>query len=504
MGGQVQKNEGQLEFELKAPARRIALNVTQLVRVVRESLEVNLDEYWVVGEISNARLAPSNHLYFTLKDARSSIAVVMFNSAVRRLRFRVNDGMQVVVRGRVNLFESRGTLQFYAEEMEPRGLGALQLAYDQLKARLHAEGLFEQGRKRPLPMFPRTIGIVTALGGAALRDMLRVLYDRYPNLRVIIRPALVQGAGAASDIAAAIDDLNFDGRAEIIIAGRGGGSLEDLWAFNEEIVARAICRSRIPVISAVGHEIDYTIADFAADARAPTPTAAAQLAVPIKADLRRRLREINATLSGAITSTTGAHRRQVAHLEVRLRDPRALLRQARQRLDEASEALTVAGFDTITSRRARCRELLARLKTPASQLREQRLGAARLAMELERAMMSRMNPLRVALAGRAPAFAEPAIRAMVSSRRSKLDALRDRLDASMMRNTEKKRLQLSSCMRRLDIVSPLRVLERGYAVVMHGRDGAAVIDARTVEVGDELRIRLRSGHLRARTLSHDP
>src|ERR1700751_2003020 len=184
---------GQLEFQLKSPARRIALSVSQLVRLVRETLEVNLDQCWVVGEVSNARLAPSNHLYFTLKDTRSSINVVMFNSAVRRMRFRVDDGMQVVLRGRINLYEARGTLQFYAEEIEPRGLGALQLAFEQLKKRLHAEGLFDAAHKRPLPVLPRPVGIVTALGGAGLRDILRILLDRYPNLHVIVRPARVQG-----------------------------------------------------------------------------------------------------------------------------------------------------------------------------------------------------------------------------------------------------------------------------------------------------------------------
>ncbi|MGH8013014.1 MAG: exodeoxyribonuclease VII large subunit, partial [Candidatus Binataceae bacterium] len=219
---------GQLELSLRSG--RTALNVTQLVRAVREALEFHLDEYWVVGEISNARVAPSHHLYFTLKDERSAVNAVMFNSAYRRLRFKPADGMEVVVRGRVNLYEARGTLQFYAEEMEPRGLGALQLAFEQLKQRLGREGLFDPARKRPLPFLPRTVGIVTALGGAGLRDMLKVMFGRYPNCHVIIRPALVQGAGAATQIAAAIVDLNRDGRAEVIIVGRGGGALEDLWA----------------------------------------------------------------------------------------------------------------------------------------------------------------------------------------------------------------------------------------------------------------------------------
>src|SRR6266481_3244991 len=194
---------GQLELSLRGQVR--ALNVTQLVRLVRETLEANLDQCWVVGEVSNARLAPSGHLYFTLKDPTSAISVVMFRSAAARLRFKVSDGMQVVMRGRVNLYEARGTLQFYAEEMEPRGLGALQLAYEQLKEKLEKEGLFDPARKQRLPILPSRIGIVTALGGAALRDMLRVLLDRYPNLHLIVRPALVQGPGAAGEIADAID-----------------------------------------------------------------------------------------------------------------------------------------------------------------------------------------------------------------------------------------------------------------------------------------------------------
>src|SRR5271170_2097390 len=306
---------GQLELSLPGQVR--ALNVTQLVRMVRETLEANLDEYWVAGEVSNARLAPSGHLYFTLKDPNSAISVVMFRSAAARLRFKVGDGMQVVTRGRVDLYEARGALQFYAEEMEPRGLGALQLAFEQLKERLGREGLFDQARKRALPFLPAAVGIVTALGGAGLRDIVTIMLARCPNMLIIIRSARVQGAGAAAEITQAIDDLNADARAEVLIVGRGGGSLEDLWAFNEEAVARAIHRSRIPVISAVGHEIDYTIADFVADVRAPTPTAAAQLVVPVKAELRRRLDETGATLNGAVVSALSDHRRRVDQFNAR-------------------------------------------------------------------------------------------------------------------------------------------------------------------------------------------
>src|SRR4029077_4820021 len=213
---------GQLELSLRGQVR--ALNVTQLVRIVRQTLETNLDECWVAGEVSNARLAPSGHLYLTLKDSNSAISVVMFRSAAVRLRFKVADGMQVVMRGRVDLYETRGALQFYAEEMEPRGLGALQLAFEQLKERLGREGLFDQARKRALPFLPAVVGIVTALGGAGLRDMLRILLERYPGIHVIVSPALVQGAGASAEIAQAIDELNAHGRVEVIIVGRGGGS----------------------------------------------------------------------------------------------------------------------------------------------------------------------------------------------------------------------------------------------------------------------------------------
>ncbi|HLW72004.1 MAG TPA: exodeoxyribonuclease VII large subunit [Candidatus Binataceae bacterium] len=450
---------GQLEFALRETPRRVALNVTQLVRAVRETLEVNLGEYWVVGEVSNARLAPSNHLYFTLKDSRSAISVVMFSTAARRLRFSLENGMQVLVRGRVNLYEARGTLQLYAEELEPRGLGALQAAFEQLKQRLSGEGLFDPERKRPLPLLPRSIGIVTALGGAALYDMLRVLFDRFPNLHVIVRPALIQGPKAAAEIAAALDDLSRDARAEVIIVGRGGGSLEDLWPFNEEVVARAIRRSAVPVISAVGHEIDYTIADFAADLRAPTPTAAAQLVVPVKDDLRRRLDELGAAMAGSMRLALAAHRRHFGQLEARLRDPQGLIRQIRQRVDEAAADLSRAIAIRLAASRSRLHEMRARLRSPAALAREQRL---RLAMDSAR------------------------------------------LTAVMRVRLEVARARLAAEARRLDAISPLRVLERGYAVVTDPRDGRVVTDAGPVALGDELILRLARGRLRAAVIQRDP
>ncbi len=494
---------GQLEFQLKTAERRVALSVSQLVRLVRETLELHLDQCWVVGEVSNTRLAPSGHLYFTLKDARAAINVVMFSSAVRRMRFRLDDGIQVVVRGRVNLYEHRGTLQFYAEEVEPRGFGALQLAYEQLKQRLAREGLFDAARKRTLPILPRRIGIVTALGGAALRDLLRVLLDRYPNLHIIIRPALVQGPSAPLEIASALDDLNADGNAEVIIVGRGGGSLEDLWAFNDETVARAICRSRIPVISAVGHEIDYSIADFVADVRAPTPTAAAQIAVPNKADLRGRLFEKQSALVNGVERQTSALRHQLVRLESRLPEPRILLRQLRQRLDTAWEELVEAANSRVSRHRVLLREFATRTRISPGIVAAGRLRVAHSATRLAQAMSARAGSCRVTLERNIAWLNETNLRAPVSQARSRLSRLFNQLETAWRSRLHQQRLTLAGQAGRLDAVSPLRVLHRGYALVTKTRDGETVVDAAQVELGDELDIRLGRGRLYARTLGRN-
>ena len=254
--------------------------VTQLARRIRDTLDAGFGSVWVSGEISNWKRAMSGHCYFSLKDDESRLDAVLFRTQARALVFQPDDGMQVVVAGRAGLYPASGKLQLYVDAMEPLGLGALQRAFEQLKERLAAEGLFAIERKRPLPRFPRAIGIVTALRGAAIHDMLTTLARRWPLARVLVRPVRVQGDGAAADVAAAIGDLNRVPGVDVLIVGRGGGSLEDLWAFNEEVVARAIVASAVPVVSAVGHEVDFTIADFVADLRAPTPTAAAALVAP--------------------------------------------------------------------------------------------------------------------------------------------------------------------------------------------------------------------------------
>jgi exodeoxyribonuclease VII large subunit len=312
------------------------LTVSQLNQIIKGTLERELDGYWVVGEISNFRVPTSGHYYFTLKDDKSQIAAVMFRRQGRGLTFNPENGMELLCFGKVSLYPVRGDLQFYVETMEPRGAGALSLAFEQLKKKLFAEGLFAEARKRALPFLPRSIGIVTSEKGAALRDMLRIIGDRYPDRHVVVRPVKVQGEGAAGEIAAAIADLGGSGEVEVMIVGRGGGSWEDLWAFNEEVVARSIFASPVPVISAVGHEIDFTIADFVADVRAPTPTAAAELVVPKKSELLERLMALEGQLRRSMTRQLEAAREEWSGLVKRLADPQRKLRETQQRVDELS------------------------------------------------------------------------------------------------------------------------------------------------------------------------
>src|SRR5580765_7349413 len=293
-----------------ADPRRI-LSVTELTIRVRDALEQQIGQVWVEGELSNCRVWNTGHLYFTLKDESSQLRGFMFKSALRYLRFKPTDGTRVVARGRLSVYEPKGEYQLVCEHLEPQGLGALQLAFEQLKKRLQAEGLFDPARKRPLPALPRKIGIVTSLDGAAIRDIINVLGRRYPNAHIVIRPTRVQGEGAGADIARALSDIVTLPGIDVVIVGRGGGSIEDLWAFNEEIVARAIAASPVPVISAVGHESDVTIADFVADRRAPTPSAAAEIVVAAKDEFCSRIDRLHERLSAALRTRVERMSRRV-------------------------------------------------------------------------------------------------------------------------------------------------------------------------------------------------
>ena len=324
------------ELPLFSAISRKFITVSELNELIKGTLESRIDALWVQGEVSNFRVPPSGHFYFTLKDDQSQISAVMFRRQGTRLRFVPENGMAVLCYGRVSVYAVRGDLQFYVEDMEPQGQGALYVAFEQLKSKLAAEGLFAPERKRPLPFLPESVGIVTSDRGAALHDMLRILRDRFSERRVIIRPVKVQGDGAAREIAAGIAELNRVEAVDVIIIGRGGGSLEDLWAFNEEIVARAIYASRIPVVSAVGHEIDFTIADFVADQRAPTPTAAAEMVVPRKADLLEQVRVLELQLQKCMEFKLGDARENFRAWVKRLADPGRRLRENQQRVDELS------------------------------------------------------------------------------------------------------------------------------------------------------------------------
>ena len=323
-----------VDLPLFASESRKFLTVSELNERIKGTLESRLDALWVQGEISNFRMPPSGHFYFTLKDDKSQISAVMFRRQGAMLRFTPENGMAVLCFGRVSVYTVRGDLQLYVDDMEPQGQGALALAFEQLKKKLAAEGLFAAERKRELPFLPYSIGIVTSGEGAALHDMLRIIGDRFPDRRVVICPVKVQGEGAANEIAAAIADLNRFGAVDVIIAGRGGGSLEDLWAFNEEVVARAIFASHVPVVSAVGHEIDFTIADFVADTRAPTPTAAAEMVLPRKRDLVEQMANLQSRLASGMEDKLDHLRESFQGLVKRLSDPGRKLRENQQHVDE--------------------------------------------------------------------------------------------------------------------------------------------------------------------------
>src|SRR5213083_28260 len=434
------------------PAPRI-LTVTQLAALVREALEGGVGSVWVAGEISNLRRAPSGHVYFTLKDEQSQLDAVLFRSGAQALAFRPADGMEVLVYGRVGLYPARGALQLYVDTMEPRGLGALQLAFEQLKARLGAEGLFAAGRKRPLPSFPRAVGIVTALGGAVIHDMRTVLRKRWPACRIVVRPVRVQGAGAGREVAEGIEDLNRLGGLDVLIVGRGGGSLEDLWAFNEEVTARAIAASAIPVVSAVGHEVDFTIADFVADARAPTPTAAAALVVPARAE---------AALRRALARRVAVARERVAGLERALGDPARRVRDLGQRIDDLA---------------ARVRRGLLR----------------RLAWERREVMTL---ATRLARSGPAPGLPRA---------RERMAAAGERLRFALAVRLRHARGTVEQAAGRLDALSPLACLQRGYAIVRRGDStGPVVRDADALAAGDAVALVFARGRARARIEGTEP
>jgi exodeoxyribonuclease VII large subunit len=438
------------------PSARRILTVTELSARLRGVVESAFAEVWVEGEISNGRVWNTGHFYFTLKDSGAQIKAVMFRSALRLLRFKPTDGLRVVARGRLSVYEPKGEYQLICEHMEPQGFGPLQLAFEQLKKRLALEGLFDEARKRPLPALPRRIGIVTSIDGAALRDMIRVLRRRYPNAHVVIAASRVQGEGAAGEVARALRQIARVPEVDVVIVGRGGGSLEDLWAFNEEVVARAIAACPIPVISAVGHETDVTIADFVADLRAPTPSAAAELVVGRKDEFHAHLARVDQRMAGAAVG-------RLRRLESRL---------------HALEARP--GFAGLPGRLAwRGRHVSELAAAMARALRGAVSGRARHHERLQRSL-SAHDP-----------------RHRLSDIRTGLVLRRSRLQAAITRIVHDRRSRLGAGAATLDGLSPLAVLGRGYAVCWDAGRTHVVRDAGALNPGDTIRVTLHRGEVKA-------
>jgi len=402
---------GQAEPAVSGPP---VYSVAEITRLLKRHIEDEpLFQYVTVcGEMSNFKHHTSGHMYFVLKDSESCLRCVMFRSYAGRLRFRPQDGLEVYATGAIGIYETGGVYQLYVQYLEPRGVGDLHLAFQQLKEKLQAEGLFDEARKRPIPFLPRRIGVVTSPTGAAVRDIITILHRRMPGVEILVAPALVQGKGAAASIVAALEALVQWGDVDVIIVGRGGGSMEDLWPFNEEVVARAVAACPVPVISAVGHETDFTICDFAADLRAPTPSGAAELAVPVAAELLAALSEQELRLRRTFVQYVSRKREKLAHLERILQgyNPADTIRQRRQRMDELTQRM--------------------------QQAVERRLAA--------------------------------------------------------------QRRELYLAAQRLDSLSPLSVLGRGYAIVRDGQTGRLVVSTAQAEVGQEVEVLLQDGSLRTR------
>jgi exodeoxyribonuclease VII large subunit len=429
-----------LEVELPGASAQNPVSVTDLTSIIRELLETGIGEVWVAGEISNFRAPGSGHLYFTLKDGTATLAAVMFMREARRVGFALADGQAVLVRGTITVYEARGQYQIQVAEVRARGQGSLQQRFEELKRKLDAEGLFALESKRELPVFPEVIGVVTSLQGAVLQDMLNILQRRAPGLRIRVRGVRVQGIGAAEEIAQAIGEFSAEGGIDLLVIARGGGSLEDLWAFNEEPVARALAACGVPTISAVGHETDFTIADFVADLRAPTPSAAAELLTRDWAEWREEVSALGARLDRTTRLVFGEHRRHLARLasSYALREPRRVVRQWAQRLDDLRDTLR---------------------------------DAAKLALQSRR---HELSLLKTQLAAHHPA-----------------------------REIARRREHLVHLEARLRGLGPQGTLDRGYALVLDGQ-GRPLTQAAKAKSGDAVKIVLSQGALGAQVTESQP
>jgi exodeoxyribonuclease VII large subunit len=444
----------QLGFSFAAPQRRI-WQVRDIVSAVRTALEREYPDVWVEGEISNFRPAESGHLYFSLKDESAQLRIVMFRSQARLLKFRPENGLKVVARGRVTLYEGRGELQLMAEYLEQQGAGALQLAFEQLKAKLHAEGMFAAERKKKIPALPKKIGVVTSPRGAVIQDILNVLRRRHNTVHVLIFPAQVQGETAASEVASGVRWFNRSGGVEVIIVARGGGSIEDLASFNDEGLARTIAASEIPVISAVGHETDFTICDFVADLRAPTPSAAAELVIKSKQELDERLATLRTHLARAL----------------RLR-----LLEYEKRLERLARHGAFGGMQTALARR------------------QQKIDDLVFRMSAAQSNVFRQMHRRLDVA--ATRVRHHDLRSRFTARRREIEVRVQNLASAFRNYLVRRQSRTQTLAAQLQSLSPISILERGYALVFDA-EGRLLKDARQVRDGDTITAQLALGQIAA-------
>jgi exodeoxyribonuclease VII large subunit len=429
--------------------------VSEVTKIVKSILEEShIANLWVEGEVSNFRIPSSGHQYFILKDPNSQIKCVIYRSSASRLRFVPEDGISVILYGKLTVYEPRGEYQIVGTRMEPLGVGALQLAFEQLKQRLEEEGLFDEAHKKPIPLIPHRVGVITSPTGAAIRDILNVTGRRFSSVSILLHPARVQGEGAAREIAAAIDTMNKIGGVDVLIVGRGGGSVEDLWAFNEEVVARSIYASEIPVISAVGHEIDFTISDFVADRRAPTPSAAAEMVVANKVDLVSRLNSLNARIASSINNRIGRLRERQESTQRRL--------------------LSRDGTDKIHSFQQNIDDLLSRARNALTNSVERRRGV---------------------LENYSEKLTYIGIPAQISEMRKDIGNLEQRCIINMRHLLKSRADKFKTFIAELNALSPLAILQRGYSICYRHPSREVIKNAAEVSVGDKVGVKLANGDL---------
>jgi len=441
-------------------SEKTILTVSRLTALLRGVLEENFEQLWVQGEVSNLSYPSSGHCYFTLKDTGAQLRCVMFKGAVKNLKFRLTDGMALIARGRISVYDQRGEYQLICEYMEPAGVGALQAAFVQLKEKLAQEGLFAEAHKISLPRFPRKIGVITSPTGAAIHDILNVLKRRFASLEVLLYPVRVQGEGSALEIARAIDEMNRIAKVDVLIVGRGGGSLEDLWAFNEEVVARAVYRSKVPIISAVGHETDWSICDFVADLRAPTPSAAAELVIASTEELRGQIEALSHRLYRSIESLLMGYDGRLTGLRRALHDPRTMLGHLAQRMDDLTGRLELGLCVAVSRRRDRFERIQDSLQhnDPKGTIDTLRQRILLLSVRAEHSLAQRLEVIRQGFGDNAA---------------------------------------------RLEVLSPLKTLARGYAIATRGSDGTVVTDAALLAIGEQLLLKLYYGQAHCRVEALD-